>query len=99
MLSMTYEEFQSSLTAESPPQDLPPLAAAMWWDAKGDWARAHEIAQELNTADAAWVHAYLHRKEGETSNAAYWYGKAGKPLCLTTFKEEWIEIVQRMIGR
>jgi hypothetical protein len=99
MLSMTYEEFQSSLTDESPPQDLPPLAAAMWWDAKGDWARAHEIAQELTTADAAWIHAYLHRKEGETSNAAYWYGKAGKPLCLTTFKEEWIEIVQRMIGR
>ena len=76
---MLFEEFRSSLCSERPSGDVPPLLAALWWEAKGDWAKAHEIAQEIDSPDGAWVHAYLHRKEGDEGNAGYWYRRAGKP--------------------
>ena len=63
----------------------------------GDWDRAHRIVQEINTAGAAWIHAYLHRVEGDLGNAAYWYRRAGKPECTTSLEEEWKELVQ-MLG-
>jgi hypothetical protein len=72
---------------------------ALWWDAKGDWAKAHEIAQEVSGADGAWVHAYLHRKEGDTGNAAYWYRQAGKDVARGDLREEWEEIVREMLER
>lgn len=75
---MTPAEFQNSLGAAEPPQDLSVPVAALWWDAKGDWQRAHSLVDELETADGMAVHAYLHRKEGSLSNADYWYNRAGR---------------------
>jgi hypothetical protein len=72
---------------------LPPLLAAMWWDSQGDWERAHELAQSVNTANGAWVHAYLHRKEGDLGNAEYWYRRAGRQRPTSSLDEEWGEIV------
>lgn len=73
--------------------DLPPTLAALWWDARGDWSRAHEAAQSVDTAESAWVHAYLHRKEGDLSNADYWYRRAGRRRPSGTLEAEWAEIV------
>jgi hypothetical protein len=73
---MTLEEFRQSLTSASPPAGLTPALAGLWWDAKGDWARAHESAQQDEDRDGSWVHAYLHRKEDDRDNAAYWYQRA-----------------------
>jgi hypothetical protein len=72
---------------------LPPLLAALWWDAQGDWERAHELAQSVTTAEAAWVHAYLHRREGDLGNAEYWYRRAGRQRPDGSLEEEWAEIV------
>ena len=95
---MVFEEFRSSLKADFPPQGLPsPLLAALWWDAQGDWAKAHEVAQEIESADAAWVHAYLHRKEGDEGNAGYWYRRAGKPPSKASPEAEWAEIVRSLV--
>jgi hypothetical protein len=71
---------------------LPPLLAALWWDARGDWTRAHECAQSVEDADGAWVHAYLHRKEGDLGNADYWYRRAGRRRPTMTLDAEWAEI-------
>ena len=76
---MTLDEFRQSLTATEPPAGLTHALAGLWWDAKGDWTRAHESAQQDEGVEGAWVHAYLHRKEGDQSNAAYWYRRAGNP--------------------
>ena len=95
---MTSSSFRASLTEKEPPQDLSPLLQALWWDAKGNWGKAHEIAQEIDSRDAAWVHAYLHRKEGDQGNAAYWYGQAGRPSSQAAVENEWMLIVQRLLG-
>lgn len=55
----------------------------------GDWSRAHELVQNMVTAEAAWVHAYLHRVEGDEMNAAYWYNRAAQPICTTSLATEW----------
>ena len=68
---------------------LPPLLRALWHDAQGNWQAAHEVAQEVDTRDGAWVHAYLHRGEGDPANAAYWYRRAGKPPCTGPLEAEW----------
>ena len=72
---------------------LPPLLRALWHDAHGDWNRAHSIAQDIESPDAAWVHAYLHRKEGDLANAGYWYRQAGKQRPSVSLAEEWTELV------
>jgi hypothetical protein len=74
---MTLVELRATISQQRPPATLPLLLAALWWDAKGDWNQAHEIAQAEESPDAAWVHAYLHRKEGDIANSAYWYSRAG----------------------
>jgi hypothetical protein len=66
-----------------------PCQKALYWDKQGDWDRAHRIVQDVHSTDAAWVHAYLHRKEGDTWNAAYWYSRAGKPFYNNSLEEEW----------
>jgi hypothetical protein len=71
--------------------------AGLWWDAKGDWARAHESAQQDEGIAGSWVHAYLHRKEGDQSNAAYWYNRAGKPVCREPLDVEWVGIVEALL--
>jgi hypothetical protein len=69
-----------------------------WWDAKGDWKRAHESAQQDEGPEGSWVHAYLHRKEGDQGNAAYWYSRAGKPVCREPLDAEWLGIVRDLLG-
>lgn len=76
----TLNDFRKSLSATEPPAGLTYALAGLLWDAKGDWTRAHESAQQDEGPDGSWVHAYLHRKEGDNGNAGYWYGRAGKPL-------------------
>jgi hypothetical protein len=97
-LKMTLEDFRQSLTAATPPAELTLALVGLWWDAKGDWTRAHESAQQDEGHDGSWVHAYLHRKEGDQGNAAYWYGRAGKPVCREPLDAEWISIARDLLG-
>ena len=94
---MKSQEFRHTLKDDDPPGNLPPLLQALWWDAKGNWGRAHEIAQDVNSRDGAWVHAYLHRKEGDASNAGYWYRQAGKPHSANDTETEWLSIVEHLL--
>jgi hypothetical protein len=91
---MTIEEF---VAAKS--EMFEGALLALWWDGKGNWERAHEIAQELPGPDGAWVHAYLHRKEGDEGNAGYWYRRGGRMVARGDLKVEWEEIVEEMLGR
>ena len=89
---MNLETFKASLTDEAPPEGLPGAVQALWQVAGGKWDPAHKLAQEQDDAAGAWVHAHLHRVEGDLSNAAYWYRRAGKPECAASLDEEWDEI-------
>ncbi len=89
---MTVEEFRRSLDEVAPPAGLSAPLLALWWDARGDWGRAHEAAQAGEDADSAWVHAYLHRKEGDLANAGYWYRRAGHPPAGGALDDEWRDI-------
>ena len=94
---MTLTEFKATLTATRPPAGLAAPLLALWHDAKGDWEGAHTVAQDIESADGAWIHAYLHRKEGDASNAAYWYRRAGKPVASGTLDQEWDEIAAALL--
>jgi hypothetical protein len=96
---MTPDQFRASLDQQQPPPALPPLLDALWWDAKGDWNRAHEIAQDEESTDAAWVHAYLHRKEGDIANSAYWYSRAQQPRCTSSLDAEWEQITSALLNK
>jgi hypothetical protein len=95
---MNFEQFQTSVADEAPPRELSEALAGLWWDRKGDWAKAHESAQQDGGPAGAWVHAYLHRKEGDLSNAAYWYQRAGKPAATGSLEDEWNEITGSLLG-
>lgn len=95
---MTAEQLRETLSRDDPPADLDFALAGLWWDAKGDWTKAHESAQQDEGPEGSWVHAYLHRKEGDQSNAAYWYGRAGKPVCQEPLHAEWLSIVKDLLG-
>ena len=98
-MAMTSREFHISLGDPSPPAGLPPLVAALWWEGKGNWEQAHEIAQsDENGKDAAWVHAYLHRRQGDISNAGYWYRRAGRPAATTSLEAEWAAIALALLA-
>ena len=77
--------------------NLPPLLHALWHEARGDWDRAHSITQEIDSPDAAWMHAYLHRKEGDTSNAGYWYGRAGRSAFTGSLHAEWTALATHLL--
>ena len=94
---MTLDQFRESLCQKEPPAGLDSAQAALWWDAKGDWTKAHESAQQDEAARGAWVHAYLHRKEGDASNAAYWYGRAGRTAAAGPLADEWMEIANALL--
>lgn len=94
---MDSQAFQNSLSLESPPKELGFALAGLWWDAKGDWVKAHESAQQDEGPAGAWVHAYLHRNEGDLSNAAYWYERAGKAEGKGSLDEEWNEITRALL--
>ena len=93
---MTLEEFTSSLSSAEPPQVAPALRA-LWHDARGDWNAAHSVAQDVDDESGAWVHAYLHRKEGDTGNARYWYRRAGRPEATDSLQAEWGRIVAELL--
>lgn len=94
---MDLEAFRQSLRHDQPPVGIDPALTALWWDAKGDWAKAHESAQQDKGPHGAWVHAYLHRKEGAADNAAYWYGRAKRPAAQGPLAEEWLEITKALL--
>jgi hypothetical protein len=91
---MTLAEFKAA-----DPEMLEGPLLALWWDAQGDWERAHEIAQEIEDAKGSWVHAYLHRKEGDIGNAGYWYRRAGQHPASGSLDAEWLEIVETLLGQ
>jgi hypothetical protein len=95
---MTGDDFRQSLTATEPPAGLTLALVGLGWDAKADWTRAHESAQQDEGPEGSWVHAYLHRKEGDHSNAEYWYGRAGKPVCREQLDEEWLSILKGLLS-
>ena len=90
--------FKQSVAAAAPPAPLNSAMQALWWDAKGDWKKAHECAQAQPDATGAWVHAYLHRKEGDQSNAGYWYRRAGKSPATVSLDEEWSAIADALLA-
>ena len=72
---------------------------ALWYESQGDWHRAHEIVQDESDKDSAWVHAYLHRREGDLSNAHYWYQRAERPPATETLSQEWQQITEALLGQ
>jgi hypothetical protein len=95
---MTLEEFKESLADSVPPKRSSKPLQAMWHDAKGNWDNAHAVAQSVNDTAGAWVHAYLHRKEGDTSNASYWYSRANRSMPKMTLDEEWDQITRELLA-
>ncbi len=95
---MELETFKATLAADAAPEGLPAALRALWLVAKGDWDNAHQIAQSDDGADAAWVHAYLHRLEGDLSNATYWYDRASRTAGQTTLQAEWNEIAEALLN-
>ena len=95
---MTYEAFSASLAEPGPPAALAATLVALWHDARGDWDEAHRVAQDVDDPSGAWVHAYLHRKEGDLGNASYWYRRAGRPVASGPLDAEWRDIVRTLLG-
>jgi len=97
MARMNFEQFRRSLEGTAPPQGAGGLLQALWHDAHGDWARAHELAQKESGRMGAAVHAYLHRKEGDLSNADYWYQRAARERPATRLATEWSALVRELL--
>lgn len=93
---MNLYEFEQSLTNNEPPQQASVYLQALWYDAKGDWNKAHSLVDNLNGSTAAAVHAYLHRVEGDKWNANYWYKRASKQMPDISLKEEWKTLVEEL---
>lgn len=96
---MNYSEFVSSLTNNEPPADISPILQALWYDGKENWESSHNVAQDIHDQDGSWIHAYLHRKEGDLSNARYWYAKAGKVMPKVSLRDEWDLLVKHFLLR
>jgi hypothetical protein len=96
--NMDWEIFVESLKDQKPPNKLSPLLEALWYEGKDDWDRAHNIAQDIETNEGSWVHAYLHRVEGDRWNANYWYRRAGRSMPEYDLKREWEELVRYFLG-
>lgn len=97
---MTLDDFTKLMAKqEECPSGLPPALQALWYDKKGNWDKAHQIVQDASDTDSAWVHAYLHRKEGDLSNAGYWYRRSGKPEFTAQLQQEWEQIVKDLLVR
>jgi hypothetical protein len=95
---VTVDELLATIRDDTPPSGLAPLVRALWLDARGDWEGAHQIAQDDDGREAAWVHAYLHRKEGDSSNAAYWYRQAAQPIANASLDDEWRQIATALLA-
>jgi len=94
---MTFDLFERSLEDGQPPTLSHPLLTALWHEGKGDWGRAHDIAQDIDSREGAWVHAHLHRVEGDIWNANYWYRRAGRSMPELSVKEEWKALVEHLL--
>lgn len=94
---MTLEDFVRAVDASDAPAGIDGVLRALWLDARGQWDAAHRVVQEMDTQSAAWVHAYLHRKEGDEGNAGYWYRRAGKPHARTALDDEWRDIARTLL--
>ena len=92
-------DLTASLTRAAPPAGLAGPLEGLWWAAKGDWDRAHRTVQDDESRDAAWVHAYLHRVEGDLANAGYWYRTARQPVARGALDEEWAAIAAVLLAR
>ncbi|MGH7125790.1 MAG: hypothetical protein ACREFI_15560, partial [Stellaceae bacterium] len=96
---MNIDTFRATLARDDPPE-LSHALRALWWDAKGDWNKAHACAQQdEETSAGTWVHAYLHRKEGDLSNAGHWYQRAGRPVETTALEAEWATIAEALLAQ
>ena len=96
---VTLDAFAQSVGRAAPPPDLSGLLQALWWARKGDWGKAHKLAMDDGSRDAAWVHAYLHRVEGDLPNARYWYRQAEQPAADGTLEAEWSAISGALLAR
>ena len=94
---MNVSSFKESLSQDQPPKNTSVYLNALWYDAKGEWDKAHLLIQDVDDKNASWIHAYLHRKEGDTGNADYWYSRAAKKRPLVSLDEEWEDIVSALI--
>ena len=95
---MTFDEYRASIKSARPASEFSETLRSLWWDKKGDWDRAHAIAQEIPTTQGSAVHAYLHRKEGVLWNADYWYARAGRMRPDIPLEEEWQQLVAEMLA-
>ncbi len=96
---MSFDEFREEIRrSPAPAAGLSLPLAALWHDARGDWDRAHECAQRAPGGDGAWVHAYLHRKEGDAANAGYWYARAGRQPATGDLAAEWAAIARGLLA-
>lgn len=94
---MNITDFKESLTEANPPSGLSRNLEALWHDANGDWDKAHNIVQETSGFEGDWIHAYLHRKEGDLGNASYWYSRVGKTRPNSTLETEWEELANYLL--
>jgi len=94
---MTIDDLKATLRDPAPPPGLAPTVLALWHDARGDWDAAHRVAQDIESNDGAWIHAYLHRKEGDAGNAGYWYRRADRPVASGSLDDEWTAIVTALL--
>lgn len=97
---MTFETFHHSLSGTAPPAGLDLALQGLWWAGKGDWDRGHGCVQQREGDPACdWVHAHLHRVEGDPGNAGYWYRRAGQPAATLSHQEEWTAVATRLLSR
>jgi hypothetical protein len=96
--AMTVDDFKRTVSEGSPPKNISPPLLALWHDARGDWNAAHETAQSVEDETGAWVHAYLHRKEGDAANALYWYRRARKLMPDDALSTEWERILTALLA-
>ncbi|MCF8243301.1 MAG: hypothetical protein K9J16_18140 [Melioribacteraceae bacterium] len=96
---MNYEDFLKSIKNDKPDPGMNKYLSALWHDAKGDWDKAHTIVQNIPDKTSAWIHAYLHRKEGDEWNAGYWYRNADKSFSELKLEDEWEEITKEIINK
>jgi hypothetical protein len=89
---MNPEEFKNSLNEKEPPKNLSVYLISLWYDANGNWNKAHQLIQDVEDKNASAIHAYLHRKEGDIGNADYWYSRSGKKRKDISLEKEWEEL-------
>ena len=95
---MKLDAFKASTEANEPPADISKALSALWWGRKGNWEKAHEVAQSDKSKDGSWVHGYLHRVEGDLDNASYWYGQSGRKRTDNPLDEEWDKIAATLLA-